>query len=154
MFVKKTIYKSFVTFIRAWATPIRICFPFLLIFLDDSTSRPILTTVVVLSSFLLIAIACMSFLIWKMLPYFQDARDNTKAEKSGIEEYEGHGVASIPTERGETSYFELYPRAPQGQDATDRHYQGLQHNAFPDYQNMNDERIRGVYEGIGKVRKI
>jgi len=88
-----------------------------------------------------------------MWRHFRDARDNTKAEENGIKEYEGHGVASIPTEREETSYLELRSRASQGQDATERYYQGLQHNDFPDYQNMNDEKVHGVYEEIGKVRK-
>ena len=128
-------------------------FPLNYLLSGDSRSQPFLTAAVVLSGFLLIAIACMSFLTWKLWRYFQDTRANTKAEKNDIEHYERHGVASIPTEKEETSYFELRPVAPQGQDDTERHYQGLQHNDFPDYQNMNSEKIHGVYEEIGKVRK-
>ena len=120
----------------------------------DSRSQPYLTAVIVLSCFVIIAIPCMSFLFWKLWRYFQDARDNTKAKKKDTEVYEEHYVPSIPRERGETLYFELRSRAPQGQVAAERHYEGLQHNDCPDYQNINDEKIYGVYDEIGKVRKF
>ena len=94
----------------------------------------------------------MSFLIWKQWRYLQKGSDNAKAENNDIEAYEEEDIPSIPRETGETLYFELRSRPPQGQDATERHYQGLQHNDFPDYQNMNDEKIHEVYEEIGKVR--
>jgi len=117
----------------------------------DSRSQPYLTAVIVLSCFVIIAIPCMSFLFWKLWRYFQDARDNTKAKKKDTEVYEEHYVPSIPRERGETLYFELRSRAPQGQVAAERHYEGLQHNDCPDYQNINDEKIYGVYDEIGKI---